>query len=450
MVQAPALATAAPTERRGGLRLVLGMALIVLIAEWVGPIAVPLPVGAVTLLPLLWALLLGAGWGIASGTLRLPAMLSLPPALQARASHLLQFALMLFVAKLGLMVGISVPRVLESGTGLIFQEFGHFLGTMVFGMPIALLLGIKREAIGATFSVGREPSLAIIAERFGMQSPEGRGVLAEYLTGTVFGAVFIAVLASILTALNVFDPIAMAMGSGVGSGSMMAAAAGAIAAQQPQEVAKDIAAFAAASNIITTTVGTWFTLFISLPTTLFAYRVLEPILGRRTKASVDTSPDDLDAPNFDEGGDIGPLAICLCWLACAAMAVIANALNYKGVVDAPTFAAAGITVLIALVSVTLARLLPVKIPVVLWCSVFGMAATYPAFPWAAAMEEVTDKLNFMALSAPILAFAGLSLAKDIPAFRRLGWRIVVVSLFANAGTFIGATMIAQFFEHRPV
>ncbi len=427
-----------------------GMALIVLVAELVGPVAIPLPVGAVTLLPLLWALLLGAGWGLASGTLRLPAALTLPPALQARAGHLLQFALMLFVVKLGLMVGTSVPRVLESGTGLVFQEFGHFLGTMVFGLPVALLLGIKREAIGATFSVGREPSLAIIAERFGMQSAEGRGVLAEYLTGTVFGAVFIAVLASVLTALHVFDPVAMAMGSGVGSGSMMAAAAGAIAAQQPPEMAKDIAAFAAASNIITTTIGTWFTLFISLPATLFAYRVLEPILGRRTKASADTSPDDLDAPDFEQGSDLGPVAIGLCWLACAVMAVIANALNYKGAIDGATFAAAAITVVIALASTLIARALPVKIPVVLWCSLFGMAATYPAFPWAPVLEEVTGKLNFMALSTPILAFAGLSLAKDIPAFRRLGWRIVVVSLCANAGTFIGATLIAQFFEHHPI
>ena len=63
----------------------------------------------------------------------------------------------------------------------IFQEFGHFFGTMAIGLPIALLLGIKREAIGATFSVGREPSLAIIAEKYGMHSPEARGVLA-YLT----------------------------------------------------------------------------------------------------------------------------------------------------------------------------------------------------------------------------------------------------------------------------
>jgi hypothetical protein len=47
----------------------------------------------------------------------------------------------------------------------------------------------------------------------------------------------------------------------------------------------------------------------------------------------------------------------------------------------------------------------------------------------------------------MLAFAGLSIAKDVPVFRSLGWRIVLVSLMANAGTFLGATIIAQFFMH---
>jgi len=53
----------------------------------------------------------------------------------------------------------------------------------------------------------------------------------------------------------------------------------------------------------------------------------------------------------------------------------------------------------------------------------------------------------LALITPILAYAGLSLAKDLPAFRRLGWPIIVTSFMANAGTFIGATMIAEIFRH---
>jgi hypothetical protein len=45
----------------------------------------------------------------------------------------------------------------------------------------------------------------------------------------------------------------------------------------------------------------------------------------------------------------------------------------------------------------------------------------------------------------VISFAGLSIARDVPVFRRLGWRIVIVSLLANMGTFLGATLIAQLF-----
>ena len=145
--------------------------------------------------------------------------------------------------------------------------------------------------------MGREPSLAIIGERYGMASPEGHGVLAEYVTGTVFGAVFISLFASLITSLGIFHPNALAMGAGMGSGSLMAAAASAISAQQTPEMAKEVAAFAAASNLITTTIGTYFTLFLSLPFTVWAYGVLEPSLGRSSGRSVAESSggDFLDA-----------------------------------------------------------------------------------------------------------------------------------------------------------
>ena len=86
-----------------------------------------------------------------------------------------------------------------------------------------------------------------------------------------------------------------------------------------------------------------------------------------------------------------------------------------------------------------------KVPAVVCVSILGIIATYPDFPMAATVVMLTGKINFLALTTPILAFAGLSIAKDVPAFRRLGWRIVVTSLSASAGTFIAATVIAQGF-----
>jgi hypothetical protein len=423
-------------------KLYIWAAVILILAEMIGAISIPLGPGKVVLLPMVWALLLGAMIGIASK--RLPGAIGLDQRTQLRSASILQPALLVFIAKLGLVVGGSLPVVFASGWALMFQEFGHFVGTVILGLPVALMLGIKREAIGATFSVGREPSLAIIGERYGMDSPEGRGVLAEYLTGTLFGALFIAVVAGFITSLGIFHPNSLAMGSGIGSGSMMAAAAGAIAAQQTPEVAKEVMTLAAASNLITTTIGTYFTLFISLPLAVWGYRVLEPLIGRTTKASITSegiSHKDvsLEVPELGWAGKISA------WLAAGALALIANYVGYK-TLSADAFTAMGIMVFCAFAGEALCILLRRKIPAVCMVSLVAMFLTSPACPWAAEITRMTNSINMLAVITPMLAFAGLSVAKDLPAFRRLGWRIVLVSFLANLGTFIGAVLIAEAFH----
>jgi hypothetical protein len=424
----------------GVAKLYVAAFLVVLISELIGKVSFSAGYGKIVLLPLLWAVLVGGAWSFWS--YRLPSAVAIGVPLQMRASRYLQLALFLVISKLGLMVGGSIPKLLASGPGLLFQEFGHFFGTMFLGLPIALLLGIKREAIGATFSVGREPSLAIIGERFGMDSAEGRGVLAEYLTGTVFGAVFIAILAGFVTSLGVFNPIALAMGAGIGSGSMMAAATGAIAAQQTPEVAKDVATFAAASNLITSIVGPYFTLFLSLPATIFMYGILEPRIGQHSVvSSTSSAPPEVQG---DEHVTDWP-ELLLVWLLCGAYAVFGSWYNYSTPADGVTLAGASIIIGVVVIGYTISQLIGGKIPAVICISLLGTLLTYPGLPGSALVAEITGRINFLACATPILALAGLSVAKDLPAFRRLGWRIVVTSLAATAGTFISATIIAQFF-----
>jgi hypothetical protein len=419
-------------------------ALILILAELIGSFTFNLGPGKVVLLPMIWALLMGASLGLAKNVL--PSALRVETRMQFNAAMILQPALLLFIAKLGLLVGSSLPTIIASGWALVFQEFGHFVGTILIGLPLALLLGIKREAIGATFSVGREPSLAIIGEKYGMDSPEGRGVLAEYLTGTVFGALFIAVLAGFITSLNIFDPIALAMGSGVGSGSMMAAAAGAIAAQQTPDIAKEVMTFAAASNLITLTVGTYFTLFISLPLAVWGYRVLEPILGRASASSSQHKEDAKVERVADQHAALGVTGIVCAWVLSSILALIGDWIA-RGSNPIESIPGIGIMLGAVLIGVLLNVATGKKIPAVCWVSLVAMGLTSPLCPWAAQIGAMTAKINFLALITPMLTFAGLSIAKDIPAFRRLGWRIVVVSFAANAGTFLGATLIAQFFRH---
>ena len=430
----------------GSIAQVFALALIIaVVSEWFGPLPIELGVGKVVLLPMIWALLIGLTLGLLSK--RMPAPLKLSLQNQHLAAAILSSALFLFIAKLGLLVGGSLPKLAEAGWGLALQEFGNLIGCILLGMPVALLLGIKREAIGATFSIGREPGLAIIGERFGMDSPEGRGILAEYITGTLFGAIFISILAGFVTSLNIFHPLALAMGAGMGSGSMTAAAVGAIAAQQTPEMAKDVAAFAAAANLIATTIGTYLTLFISLPLAVRAYRFLEPILGRNRK--VVSAVEEAPSGSREDAGHAVELNFgmrILSWLFVGLMVLIGNRIGFG---TSMLEALPGVALIIG--AVLVGDLIYVgtrrKLPAVCWISFVAMAMTFPSVPYAAEVAELTGKVSFLALITPLLSFAGLSLAKDIPAFRRLGWRIVVVSLLANAGVFLAAAAIAQFFVH---
>lgn len=428
-------------------RLFVCAAICVTFAELIGPATIPLGGSyRIVLLPFLWALLIGALWGIV--TPRLPTVLKVDIGLQRLAGLALQSSLLLFIAKLGLLVGGSLPKIVGAGWALVFQEFGHFFGTAIIGLPLALLLGIKREAIGATFSVGREPSLAIIGERYGMASPEGHGVLAEYVTGTVIGAVFISIFASLVTSLGVFHPHALAMGAGMGSGSLMAAATSAISAQQTPEMAKEVAAFAAASNLITTTIGTYFTLLLSLPFTVWAYRTLEPIIGRNLRGfTADVAPVALPAvdENQQVAEDSSLIQIVALWIGVGVIALLANYVAFKTIPDLTTIAGLAIILVCVAVGFTIYRLTKKYVPAVLWVSLIAMAMTYPATPYAAEVGALTGRINFLAIATPLIALAGLSIAKDLPVFRKLGWRIVVVSIAANAGTFIGGAVVAQYF-----
>lgn len=74
---ASAFATAAPAGASGKLRLALVTLAIVAAAELIGPVQFSVGPGKVALLPMLWALLLAAAWGIAHR--RLPGAVQWPP-----------------------------------------------------------------------------------------------------------------------------------------------------------------------------------------------------------------------------------------------------------------------------------------------------------------------------------------------------------------------------------
>lgn len=258
------------------------LAIASVIGELIGTLSFKVGPGKVVILPMIFSMII--------------AIMSTPDALGKKikslnklvdndvvklAENVIMLVLIILGVKLGAAAGPNIMKIFAAGPALILQEFGN-LGTMLIGLPIALMLGMKREAVGATVSICREPTLGLISEIYGINSPEGTGVMGTYMVGNIFGTIFFGLLGS-LGVLTGIHPFALAMACGMGSGSMMTASSTALAATVPPEMVEEVLAYAATSNILTNLDGLYMELFIALPVANFLYKV---IVGRRESKKV--------------------------------------------------------------------------------------------------------------------------------------------------------------------
>ena len=182
------------------------------------------------------------------------------------------------MARYGANVAPNINEILSVGWVFLVHELGN-LGTILFGLPVALFLGLRQEAIGSTLGLGREGELAYISEKYTLDSPEGRGVLGIYLIGTIFGSIVFSILAPLLLGMG-FSYKAVAMSSGVGSSSMMTAASTALAAIVPDH-SETILSFAAASQLLTSFIGTYIMYFLAVPLQKFMYIHITHLLDNK-------------------------------------------------------------------------------------------------------------------------------------------------------------------------
>lgn len=257
---------------RDAMALHLTVLVIVIIADLIGVIRVPIGIATIILLPILYAFAIGIAL---NPTICKPMSRVLTPRTTKIAGGMIAIAIMPFIARFGTTVGPEIEAIIEAGPALVLQELGN-LGTIVVAFPVAVfLLRMGREAIGASYSIDREPNLALIAEKYGLNSPEGAGAMGVYATGTLIGTFVFAIMPPLIHALGVFDIRALAMSCGVGSGSMLAACTGGLVAVAPDQE-QLILALAAASNILTYATGLYVGLFVALPLTEWLYRKSRP------------------------------------------------------------------------------------------------------------------------------------------------------------------------------
>ena len=100
---------------------------------------------------------------------------------------------------------------------------------------------------------------------------------------------------------------------------------------------------------------------------------------------------------------------------------------------------------IALVGLTISNFMSrfVKLPSMMYVSLLGLLLACPVSPVKDIVVETTTPVAFLAPATALGAFAGISLGKDLKEFAKIGWKLVLITLFVITGTFIFSALVAD-------
>lgn len=426
------------SSRLRGARLIIAASVLALvlsiIAQLIGTYKIKLGSSAIVLFPIIWVVLI-------AGFVSIQRFKPLSRPIQDVSMSLMMIGITIFLTRLGMLIGPSLGEIQKAGAAILLQEVGHVFGTVILALPIGVALGLGRAAIGATFSIDREPQLGYMLERFGGDSPEYSGTFAVWLLGSVFGALYVSVLAGVLASTGIFNPLALALGAGVGSASMMAGAAAALSVVHP-ELKDQIFVLAGLSNLVTNIVGIYAGYYVALPLAQRLYAFWCKAFHRDPELISNVAAVSVD---IDKTPPIQLKGLLQATLALVALGVAALIANWVGPKSYASTDILGMVILCAVTALSLGlrRLVP-QVPAVIWALSIGVVLTTSYLPFGPAVAHWVSHLDLISVGVPALGFVGLSLGRDVALLRKLSWRVVVVALVTYTTTYVAAAAIAQF------
>ncbi|MBD7969358.1 hypothetical protein [Paenibacillus gallinarum] len=92
---------------------------------------------------------------------------------------------------------------------------------------------------------------------------------------------------------------------------------------------------------------------------------------------------------------------------------------------------------------SLMKKVPVKVlqefPVLGWVSITSLVFCLSSDVFVEAIQAV----NFLSITTPILAFAGISVVDRLSDLRKTSWRVAIVALFVFTGTYLGSAILSE-------
>ncbi|WP_312229609.1 hypothetical protein [Pseudescherichia sp.] len=100
---------------------------------------------------------------------------------------------------------------------------------------------------------------------------------------------------------------------------------------------------------------------------------------------------------------------------------------------------------IILASLQIKAWLPkLPLPAFAWATLIALLLSVPYSPVSKLFMHYTNRIDFLATTTPLLAFAGLSVGNSLDKLKSLSWRIIIISLLVFTTAFFGAAFVAQF------
>lgn len=98
----------------------------------------------------------------------------------------------------------------------------------------------------------------------------------------------------------------------------------------------------------------------------------------------------------------------------------------------------------AMVAMMLKDLFPKSIfPAFGFATIIGLLLSIPGNPISEVFNEQVANINFMAITTPLLAFAGISVGNKIEELKAMSWKIVVISLVVFTTIFFACASIGH-------
>jgi hypothetical protein len=83
-------------------------------------------------------------------------------------------------------------------------------------------------------------------------------------------------------------------------------------------------------------------------------------------------------------------------------------------------------------------------PAVIWVSLVFIVVSLPWLPTHKFVTEITKPVALLAMASPIIAYAGLSIARnELKLFKEAGWKIVIIACLTFFGSFFLSALIAE-------